>query len=129
MTKHNVHIDCSICGVKKLLDQHYQLKVQICDECANRVANLYWYERTGRFLTWPDPNRRAKPPTKGFSATRKLEVWKRDGFKCVDCKSDSDLTVDHIHPRSKGGTEEMDNLQTLCRPCNSRKCAKVRAAA
>jgi 5-methylcytosine-specific restriction protein A len=32
-----------------------------------------------------------------------------------------DLTVDHVKPKSKGGTDELENLQVLCRPCNSAK--------
>lgn len=31
------------------------------------------------------------------------------------------LTKDHICPRSKGGTDELYNLQTMCQPCNQRK--------
>lgn len=32
--------------------------------------------------------------------------------------------LDHIKAKSKGGTDEMDNFQLLCGPCNSRKGAK-----
>ena len=32
---------------------------------------------------------------------------------------------DAIHPYSLGGEDTFDNLQTLCRPCNSRKGARV----
>ncbi|THA43278.1 HNH endonuclease [Streptomyces sp. A1136] len=33
----------------------------------------------------------------------------------------TDLTVDHIVPRSKGGSDQPDNLRVLCRACNSSK--------
>jgi 5-methylcytosine-specific restriction endonuclease McrA len=31
------------------------------------------------------------------------------------------MTKDHIHPRAKGGKNQIANLQTLCAPCNSKK--------
>ena len=34
----------------------------------------------------------------------KLEVWKRDGGRCVKCGSTDNLHFDHIIPRSRGGT-------------------------
>lgn len=40
---------------------------------------------------------------------------------CVKCNSRADLTTDHIIPRSRGGTDGADNLQVLCRSCNSGK--------
>lgn len=43
----------------------------------------------------------------------------RDRGKCVRCPATEDLTVDHIFPRSVGGTHAITNLRTLCRPCNS----------
>jgi 5-methylcytosine-specific restriction endonuclease McrA len=36
------------------------------------------------------------------------------------CSNEGD-SVDHIVPRSQGGTDEDDNLQLLCRSCNSSK--------
>ena len=53
------------------------------------------------------------------------EVFKRDNYTCVECgarKEDgATLHVDHIIPVSKGGTDELDNLQTLCSDCNLNK--------
>lgn len=49
------------------------------------------------------------------------EVWERDNFTCQHCGQRKDLAVDHIRPESKGGSLDMDNLQTLCRSCNSKK--------
>lgn len=55
------------------------------------------------------------------SAIRKWEVFKRDGYACQTCGSEVDLCVDHIIPLSLGGSDLDENLQTLCRRCNSSK--------
>ena len=53
-------------------------------------------------------------------------VFKRDGFTCVYCGFDGNgfsqwrqLTVDHLKPKSQGGTDADDNLVTSCNFCNS----------
>jgi HNH endonuclease/Ribbon-helix-helix protein, copG family len=51
-------------------------------------------------------------------------VFLRDGRRCAVCGFEGPyLGIDHIVPRVQGGTDEMDNLRVLCRPCNSRKSA------
>ncbi len=52
-------------------------------------------------------------------------VYERDGEKCLHCGALDDLTLDHIVPWSTGGMDDITNLQTLCRPCNSRKGARI----
>lgn len=52
------------------------------------------------------------------------QVLARDGHKCVTCGATADLTADHIHPVARGGETTLQNLQTLCRRCNSRKGAR-----
>lgn len=49
------------------------------------------------------------------------QVYDRDNWSCVACGSGDDLTVDHKLAYSRGGSNALDNLQTLCRSCNSRK--------
>lgn len=44
---------------------------------------------------------------------------------CVDCGTTQDLTIDHIIPLSKSGTNQIDNLQILCRSCNARKGNRI----
>lgn len=61
---------------------------------------------------------------KVIPADLRTKVFERDAYRCVHCATHLSLTVDHIKPESKGGTLDFDNLQTLCRPCNSRKGVK-----
>jgi 5-methylcytosine-specific restriction endonuclease McrA len=42
-------------------------------------------------------------------------------LRCHYCGSTSDLTRDHIVPRSRGGSLEPDNIVYACRSCNSAK--------
>lgn len=51
----------------------------------------------------------------------RLTVYERDDYRCAHCGTAEDLSIDHIRPWSKGGTDDVENLQTLCRPCNSAK--------
>jgi len=48
-------------------------------------------------------------------------VFARDGWSCQYCGSKGNLTVDHVIPRSKGGTSDWDNIVASCAPCNRRK--------
>jgi 5-methylcytosine-specific restriction endonuclease McrA len=48
-------------------------------------------------------------------------VFARDGWTCQYCGARSNLTVDHVIPRSKGGASTWDNIVASCAPCNRRK--------
>ena len=56
----------------------------------------------------------------------KIEVWKRDGGKCTECKATDELHFDHILPFSKGGTSiRVENVQLLCARHNLSKSDKI----
>lgn len=48
-------------------------------------------------------------------------VYERDGRMCLECGGTERLSLDHIRPLVSGGTDEIENLRTLCVPCNSSK--------
>lgn len=45
-------------------------------------------------------------------------------YACTKCGSTDGITIDHIRPISCGGGNDLDNLQFLCRRCNSKKGAR-----
>ena len=48
-------------------------------------------------------------------------VFARDNWTCQYCGARSNLTVDHVVPRSKGGGSTWENIVASCAPCNRRK--------
>lgn len=73
-----------------------------------------------------------KPATVGIglskcklSTSKRKRIMERDAYRCQNCGAHRNLSIDHIVPRSAGGSNEDDNLQTLCVPCNVAKGAKT----
>ena len=56
----------------------------------------------------------------GYQAHRNAAL-RRDEYKCVVCGGTKSLQVDHIVAVADGGSDEVDNLQTLCRKCHDSK--------
>jgi 5-methylcytosine-specific restriction endonuclease McrA len=61
-----------------------------------------------------------RPMQQAFS---RRGVFKRDDYTCqyCGCKEREQLTLDHIHPKSRGGEDSWDNCTTACLKCNTKK--------
>lgn len=120
----------------------YDELMGVCGHCASRLHNLYerkhageWFNRERALdidLAWHRDERAPPPritaPTKAKISNRlRLEIYERDGFKCVYCGSRKRLSLDHVTAESNGGATDKGNLVTACRPCNSRKQTKTLA--
>lgn len=73
-------------------------------------------------------NRRAKRLAAGGTITQAewLSVLQKYGHKCLWCnKTGISLTMDHVVPLAIGGTHTIDNIQPLCRSCNSKKGTQI----
>ena len=59
-----------------------------------------------------------------YRTNLRAAVLQRDGNKCVYCNRSGKrqhLELDHVVPRSNGGTDRYDNLVAACRPCNQKR--------
>ena len=64
--------------------------------------------------------------TRVIPSSVKLEVWKRDGGRCVQCGAIENLHFDHIIPYSRGGSSLVaKNIQLLCARHNLAKRDRI----
>jgi len=96
----------------------------------NYLNDLLELMETGKVTREQLRTVRGKPKRKNNkrkSLTKSIrhEVFKRDNYRCLECNASKDdgvvLHVDHIIPVAQGGSDELDNLQTLCQDCNLAK--------
>jgi len=69
--------------------------------------------------------RRAPNGRRAFSRKKLLAVYQKSNGLCVACKQSENLEVDHIVPLSRGGSNDLENLQLLCATCNRSKGTKT----
>lgn len=61
-----------------------------------------------------------KVPFRRRAPLNRRGVFARDGHRCQYCGAAAE-SIDHVHPRSKGGEHTWENVVAACRPCNVRK--------
>lgn len=78
---------------------------------AQKLQNLNYdtQRRTGWYLS----RLAALPSMRGHGAFNR--VVRQNGYRCTSCNVvNPHLSVDHVTPKCKGGTHDVDNLQLLC---------------
>lgn len=60
-----------------------------------------------------------------YTAGQWESLCAQHGHRCLCCKELKPLTVDHVIPLAKGGSNDISNLQPLCSPCNLSKGTKI----
>ena len=65
-----------------------------------------------------DQQQKSDRQKRGYVSSKiRKAVLQRDHHQCLLCGSQERLTITHITPISQGGNSEIENLQTLCFPC------------
>lgn len=109
----------------------YYLDKGHVDKCSDDCCYCHFTEHENIRYWMYIPSLPLVKRRRNVTAQIKLKVLKRDNFKCKICNDSPafspgiQLQVDHIIPFSKGGGDNIENLQTLCRPCNYKKFDKV----
>ena len=100
------------------------------DPQRHRVKNAKWRRDNPAVVNFM--NRRREHQQKGAAGSHTFQEWEElkahFHYTCPGCgrsEPQIKLTEDHIIPISKGGTEDISNIQPLCTECNSRKGTKV----
>lgn len=78
--------------------------------------------RTAKF------NRRAREESADGKISKRewVELCDKYGNRCLCCgRNDVKLTLDHVVPLVKGGSNTIENAQPLCQSCNSKKHTKT----
>jgi hypothetical protein len=88
-------------------------------------------QRLKKIYDDPQDDRLGKPQPSFYTSAEwrelRMRVLDKQGRVCAACGSCEHITVDHKLPRSKFPSLQTaeENLQVLCRSCNSSKGAKV----
>lgn len=100
--------------------QHYNWK--------GGISNNIFHRRTQKMIS-QGKRRAIKNKAEGFHTFGEWELLKKQyGYTCPSCgkkEPEIKLTEDHIIPLSKGGSNYIENIQPLCRNCNSKKQIKI----
>lgn len=94
----------------------YQIE-ELVTLCERKIQE---YERKRDGAHWEHRRRNRQP----ISGSIRYEVLKRAKGRCELCgisNEERSLEVDHIHPKSLGGTDDLINFQALCYTCNAQK--------
>jgi len=108
----------SICSVQRSVKLLFLEKAELLhDDPYKRLRTVddeYSYPSVIRL------RRYIKLPYKRIVLSRR-NIMKRDNSTCQYCGSRSDLTLDHVIPRSRNGGDTWENLVTACNSCNVKK--------
>lgn len=108
----------SVCSVQRSLVLLFLEKAELLHDVPNQhiktVRDQFDFPSVIRL------KRYVRMPYQEVMPTRK-NIFRRDRMKCQYCGKGTNLTIDHIIPKSRGGEDTWTNLVTACTICNQKK--------
>jgi 5-methylcytosine-specific restriction endonuclease McrA len=112
----------STCSVQRAIVLLHLQKAELVESLPDRYVRS-----TSSRQPWPSIVRLSlyvRIPYRRILLSRK-NVLRRDQNTCQYCGSRDQLTIDHVHPKSRGGKDVWENLVAACVPCNNRKGSRT----
>ena len=112
------------------LEKRWNWKGGVCSkENKKKYQKEYRIKNKSKYIFYSEKRRISKLGNGGYHSFEEWqELKRRYDYMCLCCKEKEPfitLSIDHIIPLSKGGTDDISNIQPLCRSCNSRKHVKT----
>lgn len=116
---------CQACRAAHMRQRAARIDKGVCADCGVRTA--------GKPLCWQCMDKKNMAAARSYAKTREKKVtclYRRQQGLCAGCEKSFPLDkngapwgyeIDHIVPRSRNGSDDMNNLQLLCSGCNSTK--------
>lgn len=112
---------------KKAFELWFREKVEIVEEYSNIIIKTVKKAFNCPAVVRLKKYRKKKNKSKMVKFNR-LNVYARDNFTCCYCGNQpgiSNLTKDHVVPKSHGGKTTWENIVTSCKTCNSIKADRT----
>lgn len=132
-TEMNAHtlLDYNINKYEKLLENNGFWNIDGFINEEEKCFLKYWIKKTKKEIKKEEERRESYKYKRkeaclytNDSKIRK-SIFERDGRICQKCGSTKNLTLDHVSPIRNGVENKLNNLQVLCKSCNSKKGAKT----
>ncbi len=108
----------SVCSVQRSVKLLFLEKAELLhddpERCLRTIDDEFSYPSVIRLRSY------IRLPYTRIVLSRR-NIMKRDNHTCQYCGRKSDLTLDHVQPRSRNGKDTWENLVTACDKCNVKK--------
>ncbi len=91
----------------------------------NADNNAWWAAHPVERSIKYQRHRTARTAEDSFTISQWRSLCTAANHRCLACGKKRKLTIDHIVPIIEGGSNRIENIQPLCKPCNSSKGSKT----